>query len=135
MRFVSLFVADLEAACQRYQAVLGVPPQADSARAPRPHPFAAAGPVVFDLGGTALALYQCDGRATHPGDVGIGLEPSGDLHSMAERAAQQGGKVFFGPRPLADDGRVMAVFVLPDRHFFELLGPPPSDDSPCADRR
>lgn len=123
MRFLSLFVPDLEKATMRYRDVLGIEPLESPTAAPQGHPFAAAGPVVFDLGGVELALYQCDMRATHPGDVGIGVETEDGPKSMARRAAAQGGKVFFGKQPISpDDARAMAVFVLPDRHFFEVVG-------------
>jgi hypothetical protein len=128
IRFLSLFVPNLADAARRYQAVLGVAPstRAESPgspgprSAPAPHPFAAAGPVVFELGEICLALYQCDGRTTHPGDVGIGLldrAPS----DAAGRAAANGGRVFLGPARLPADGREAAFFMLPDRHFFEVL--------------
>ena len=49
-------------------------PRRISAQPPGPHPFAAAGPVVFQLGTVAVALYQATPkRGTQPGDVGIGL--------------------------------------------------------------
>ena len=121
LRFLSLFVPDLEAATETYQSVFGIQPIADEL-APAPHPFAAAGPVVFDLGSVRLALYQCDQRATHPGDVGIGLGVEGSPRAISQRVAPAGGRVFFGPQPLAGDDREMAVFVLPDRHFFEVIG-------------
>lgn len=122
LRFLSIFVPDLDAATERYREVLGVEPADEDLGAPSGHPFASAGPIVFELGGVALALYQCDMRATHPGDVGIGLEIEGSPQAMATRATAQRGKVFFGPRQIsADDAREMAVFVLPDRHFFEVV--------------
>ncbi|MBW2523910.1 MAG: hypothetical protein JRI23_07040 [Deltaproteobacteria bacterium] len=121
LRFLSLFVPDLEAARKTYQSVLGVEPCEDGL-VPEPHPFAAAGPVVFDLGGVKLALYQCDQRATHPGDVGIGLCVEGSPARISQRVAPRGGRVFFGPQRLGADGRELAVFVLPDRHFFEVIG-------------
>ena len=124
LRFLSIFVPDLAGAVRRYREVLGVEPVDGPGAAPREHPFAALGPIVFDLGGVALALYECDGRATHPGDVGIGLEVDGSPAPMAGRAAAQKGKVFFGPRRFSeseDECREMAVFVLPDRHLFEVV--------------
>src|SRR5512143_981855 len=116
LRFLSLFVPDLADAVARYAAMLGVAPTA--------HPYAARGPVVFDLGGTKLALYQCDLRATHPGDVGIGLfvDGDGEPDALARRALEQGGRVLYGPSALAGDGRRCVVLVLPDRHFFEVVG-------------
>jgi len=120
LRFLSIFVPDLTEAAERYAAFLGIEPRTGSGSAPSPHPFAAGEPVVFDLGEVCLALYQCDGRATHPGDVGIGVGVA-DAGAVASAAAAQGGQVFFGPRPLPGDGREMAVFVMPDRHFFELV--------------
>ena len=122
VKLLSLFVPDLDSATRRYAAILGVEPAADCGPAPIPHPFAAKGPVVFQLGAVALALYQAaPDRGTHPGDVGIGLSVGGAVSEIATRAAQRGGRVFFGPAQLPEDGREMAVFVLPDRHFFELL--------------
>ncbi len=121
LQFLSLFVPDLAAATQRYEAVFGVAPTAEDADPPSPHPYASAGPVVFDLGGVKLALYQCDGKTTHPGDVGIGLRSDGPPDEIAKRAGEHRGQVFYGPRKLAGDGRSTAVFMLPDRHFFEVI--------------
>jgi catechol 2,3-dioxygenase-like lactoylglutathione lyase family enzyme len=122
VKLLSLFVRDLEIASRRYAAVLGVEPATDCGRAPNPHPFSDTGPVVFQLGPIALALYQAaPDRGTHPGDVGIGLSVGGAVSEIATRAGKHGGTVFFGPSQLPADGREMAVFVLPDRHFFELL--------------
>ena len=87
LRFLSLFVPDLEAATQRYQEVLGLPPTQDDGTAPSPHPFAAAGPVLFDLVTVKLALYQADpNRGTHPGDVGIGVTAAGSPSGTGPRA-------------------------------------------------
>jgi len=122
LRFLSLFVPDLEDAATRYAAVLGIMPTGQASGAPQPHPFAARGPVVFDLGGVEIALYQADLRTTHPGDVGIGLEVDGAPDALAERAAKHGGRVFYGPTELPADARRAAALVLPDRHFFEVLG-------------
>ncbi len=119
LRFISLFVPSLAEAIPRYQALLGVAPSAGSDPAPEPHPFAARGPVVFRLGEVALALYECDGRTTHPGDVGFGLETPVD--AAAARLREQGGRVFWGPRAVAGRERRMAVGMLPDRHFFEIV--------------
>ena len=122
IELLSLFVPNLDAASRRYAAVLGIQPEPQPGPAPHPPPFAAKGPVVFRLGPVTLALYQAaPGRGTHPGDVGIGLTVEGSVRDIAARASAQGGKVFFGPAPVPEDGREMAVFVLPDRHFFELL--------------
>jgi len=122
LRFLSLFVPNLEQAVTLYTHVLGVQPTPTPTHAPATHPFAARGPVVFELGGVELALYQCDQRTTHPGDVGIGLCVDGSPAELARRAADKGGRVFFGPRPLPGDGRPCAALVLPDRHFFEVVG-------------
>ena len=122
LRFLSLFVPDLDDARRRYQTIFGLEPSERDPDVPAKHPFAKRGPVVFDLGTCKLALYECDMRATHPGDVGIGLDVAEDLSATAKRAASQKGQVFFGPKPLADDNRSMAVFMLPDRHFFEVVG-------------
>ena len=121
VRFLSLFVPDLERAARFYEEVFGLRP-ASATQALSRHPYAAAGPVVFDLGGVELALYQCDQRTTHPGDVGIGIEAGGSTAEIARRVAPVGGRVFFGPQPLGEGHRELAVFVLPDRHFFEVVG-------------
>jgi hypothetical protein len=127
LRFLSLFVPDLEAARGRYEAVLGVPASANDGTAPEPHPFASDGPVLFDLGTVKLALYEANPhRGTHPGDVGLGVQVDASPAEMAKRASSQGAKVFYGPKPVPGDRREMAVFVLPDRHFFEAVGPKPS---------
>lgn len=123
MRFLSLFVPDVAAAAARYTAIFGVEPQDGPGSAPSPHPFAAGAPVVFELGPVCLALYPSDGRTTHPGDVGIGVEVS-DPAATTAAVREQGGQVFFGPRPVSGPGRDMAVFVLPERHFFEVVGSP-----------
>jgi catechol 2,3-dioxygenase-like lactoylglutathione lyase family enzyme len=123
LKFLSLFVPDLAEATERYQVVLGVRPTEDDGTAPSPHPFAAAGPVLFDLVTVKLALYQADPkRGTHPGDVGVGVQVAGSPRSLAERAGASGGRVFYGPEAMPGDGREMAVFVLPDRHFIEVVG-------------
>jgi hypothetical protein len=124
VRFLSLFVPDLDAAAARYAAVLGVAPRTDAGVAPARHPFAAAGPVVFDLGGVALALYRADGRGTHAGDVGIGLEAQGAPESVTARAAAEGGRVVRTVERLGPtDARAMSILALPDRHFFEIVSP------------
>ncbi|MBN2196104.1 MAG: hypothetical protein JW751_25025, partial [Polyangiaceae bacterium] len=119
LRFISLFVPSLAEAVPRYQALLGVPPSDGSDAAPKHHPFAAQGPVVFRLGEVALALYECDGRTTHPGDVGFGLETP--VGAAAVRIREQGGRVFWGPRAVDGREQRMAVGMLPDRHFFEIV--------------
>ena len=131
VRMLSLFVPDLAAATERYGAVLGLEPAQDPGLAPQPHPFAESGPIVFQLGPVALALYQATpSRGTHPGDVGIGLAVDDCVRQVAARAAANGGSVFFGPERLPEDGREMAVFMLPDRHFFELLEQPTGRPDP-----
>ena len=124
IRFLSLFVADLAATAKRYEAIFGVEPSEpdEGGVAPRPHPFAGAGPVVFQLGDVELSIYQADGRVTHPGDVGIGVSTD-DPKTIASSAKSNGAQVFFGPSAIADENRQMAVFMQPDRHFFELLTP------------
>lgn len=119
LRFISLFVPSLAEAVPRYQALLGVAPAEDTGAAPAPHPCAARGPVVFQLGEVALALYECDGRTTHPGDVGLGLEAP--VEETAATLGQHGGRVFWGPRQIGGTGPRMAIGVLPDRHFFEIV--------------
>ena len=121
--FLSLFVPDLEKAAAFYASIFGVSPSTDDPDVPTPHPFAAAGPVVFALGPVKLALYQANQQVTHPGDVGIGVvleEPPADL---CRRVTEQGGQVFFGPKPQPGSNHHLAAFVLPDRHFFDVLGP------------
>ncbi|MBN2192704.1 MAG: hypothetical protein JW751_07785 [Polyangiaceae bacterium] len=119
LRFISLFVPSLAEAVPRYQALLGVAPSDGPGDAPMPHPFASKGPVVFRLGEVALALYQCDGRTTHPGDVGFGLEAP--VEAAAKRLREQGGQVFWGPQAIGDGDRRLAIGMLPDRHFFEIV--------------
>ncbi len=120
MRFLSLFVPDLAAATQAYSAIFGIEPRPDAGQALDPHPFAGGAPVVFDLGSVCLALYQCDGRTTHPGDVGIGVQVS-DPKATTDAVRQTGGQVFFGPRKAAPQGPDLAVFVTPGSHFFEIV--------------
>jgi hypothetical protein len=122
VRFLSLFVPELTEARQRYAAMLGVEPMEGDEVCPRPHPFAAAGPVVFDLGSLRLALYQCDMRGTHPGDVGIGLCGPEGPEALAARARGAGARLLRAATPAGGDGRSMAVFMMPDRHFFEAMG-------------
>lgn len=131
--FISLFVPDLADASARFAAVLGQPSTHAANAAPNPHPFAAKGPVVFQLGDVALALYQCDQNTTHPGDVGIGLERP--LAQAIDALQQQGAAVFFGPRQLAQGSPQLAVAMMPSRHFFELVEPEPaatSEGEVCA---
>ncbi len=123
IRFLSLFVPDLKDAARRYQAMLGVAPSAGTAGVPSPHPFASAGPMVFELGAVKLALYQCDMQGTHPGDVGIGLQLDEPPQQLAQRARQQGGQPFFGPAPVLDERHQLVALMMPDRHFFEAVGP------------
>jgi catechol 2,3-dioxygenase-like lactoylglutathione lyase family enzyme len=125
LRFLSLFVPNLQAAAQYYQSIFGVAPLSHDPHAPCPHPFASAGPVVFALGPVLLALYECDQRTTHPGDVGLGIEMDAGMQELCSRAAGAGGRVFRGPAPLAGSGRTMAAFMLPDRHFFEVVDAQP----------
>lgn len=122
--FISLFVPDLDAAVKTYTVLLRRAPSDTPGTAPVPHPFASKGPVVFDLGGLSLALYQCDTKTTHPGDVGFGLQTQ--LDQAAETVKSQGGQVFWGPRNLGSTSRRMAIGMLRDRHFFELV-----DDEDC----
>lgn len=121
VKFLSLFVPDLEDAARRYEAILGVAPTAQPRNAPPRHPFSPAKAVVFDLGTVELALYQTDGKTTHAGDVGIGIETGEDAGSVGKRAASAGASVFPGVHTLREDGRKMAVFMTPDRHFFEAV--------------
>ncbi len=104
LRFVSLFVPDIEEARRTYEALLGMEPAAGPSPAPAKHPFAAAGPVVFELGNVALALYQVDRKTTHAGDVGFGIDDE-----AAALIGESGGMVFWGPGTVGADGRGMAV--------------------------
>lgn len=122
LRFVSLFVPNLEEAARRYTEVFRVQPKAGDPSLPGPHPFGAGAPLVFDLGGVKLALHQADGRTTRGGDVGIGVVLEEPPAALAERAACHDGQVFHGPARLAD-GRELAIFVLPGDHYFEVVGP------------
>jgi hypothetical protein len=123
VRFLSLFVPDLQKARSQYALILGVDPVEADTTCLRKHPFAAAGPVIFELGSVKLALYQCDMRGTHPGDVGIGLYAEQSPTEVAALARKAGANVFFGPKELPGDGREVAVFMTQDRHFFEAVGP------------
>jgi catechol 2,3-dioxygenase-like lactoylglutathione lyase family enzyme len=123
LKFLSLFVPDVDEAARRYEKVLGVAPLQEDRTAPHPHPFAGSAPVVFELGSVKIALYEANApRGTHPGDVGIGLFVEGSAADTAQRAAASGGRLLYGPKRAPGDGREIAVFVLPDRHFFELVG-------------
>ncbi len=122
LRFLSLFVPNLDDARQRYAVVFGIDPVEGDTDTLARHPFAKRPPVVFDLGTCKLALYECDMRTTHPGDVGIGIDVGEDLAATAKRASAHQGKVFHGPKLIAGDERDLAVFMLPDRHFFEVVG-------------
>jgi hypothetical protein len=84
-----------------------------------PHPFAVKGPVVFQLGSVALALYECDGSTTHPGDVGLGIESQ--IDQSAAKLKQIGGTLFWGPGRVVDGDARLAIGVTPDRHFFEFI--------------
>ncbi len=119
IEFLSLFVPNLEAAVERYRVMLGVEPEAGPGLALAPHPFARKGPVVFQLGNIALALYQSDSQVTHPGDVGIGIRVS-DLETV-HRFREAGGNTFWGPNALQTANEQLAIGVTPDRHFFEIV--------------
>ncbi len=124
IRFLCLFVSDMPTVAEHYRIIFGVIPSKldEHSVAPCPHPFSSAGPIVFQLGDVELSIYQADGRVTHPGDVGIGVLTD-EPEAIAARAKSNGAKVFFGPATIADEDRQMAVFMQPDRHFFELLTP------------
>ena len=121
IRFISLFVPNLDAAATHYGELLQMSPSIGPSAVPKPHPFAARGPVVFELGDVALALYECDNQTTHPGDVGLGLEC--EVAVYAPRINAQGGHVFWGPRQVSNEARALAIGMMPDRHFFELINP------------
>ncbi len=127
LQFISLFVPSLSEAVPQYKALLGIDPSWQAGVVPARHPFAAKGPVVFQLGDVALALYECDGRTTHPGDVGLGLRAPLDQAGSCIRTHQ--GRVFWGPKPVDEDGRRMIVGMLPDRHFFEVIEPEPKAEN------
>ena len=121
VRFISLFVPNLAEATSRYASLLQMAPSEATGGAPSPHPFATKGPVVFQLGDLALALYECDGHTTHPGDVGLGLESN--VEQTAVRLRQQGGTVFWGPATNSGSETGLAIGMMPDRHFFEIVEP------------
>ena len=120
-RFISLFVPNLAEATSRYASLLQMAPSEGTGGAPSPHPFATKGPVVFQLGDLALALYECDGHTTHPGDVGLGIESN--VEQTAVRLRQQGGMVFWGPATITGSETELAIGMMPDRHFFEIVEP------------
>jgi hypothetical protein len=62
-------------------------------------------------------------RGTHPGDVGIGVCLTETPDALATRARSVGANVFHAPSVVRDDARRLAVFMMPDRHFFEVVGP------------
>lgn len=124
LKYLSLFVPDLDRAATTYREVFAVEPEPASTPVLTAHPCSPRPPVVFDLGGVKLALYQQDGRTTHAGDVGIGLVAAGSLDELNARVVRQGGRTFIGPGPYGVGGEELAVFVLPDRHFFEVLSQP-----------
>lgn len=117
LRFVSLFVADLAQARARYERMVGPASPTIPPDVPNPHPFAAAGPLVFVLGDVALALYQADGRVTHPGDLAVGLQATEPVADLVGRARAGGARALRMP-PGAGD---MAAFMTSDRHFFEVM--------------
>lgn len=121
LRFISLFVPDLAQATAHYAELLQMSPSSEPGVAPSRHPFAVKGPVVFQLGGVALALYECDGSTTHPGDVGLGLE--NPIEEAAGRLRGIGGMLFWGPGKVVDSETRLAIGVTPDRHFFEFKDP------------
>jgi hypothetical protein len=120
VEFLSLFVLNLDASVEQFRTMLGVEPEPDPGLALAPHPFASKGPVVFQLGHIALALYECDSRTTHPGDLGIGLRVD-DLDTV-HRFGAVGGQIFWGPNSLQPISEQLAIGVTSDRHFFEIVG-------------
>jgi catechol 2,3-dioxygenase-like lactoylglutathione lyase family enzyme len=120
--FLSLFVPDLKEAARCYQEVLGLEPVPNQGQAPDPHPFAGSAPVLFELGQVRIALYEANpNRGTHAGDVGIGVRFHQGLAAVAERAKHNRATTLYGPKRLPGDGREIAVFALPDRHFLEVV--------------
>lgn len=122
IEFLSLFVPNLEASVERYRAVLGIEPASEPGLALASHPFAAKGPVVFQLGNVALALYQCDTQVTHPGDLGIGLRVNG--RETVRRFGETGGQVFWASPETTEPQ--LAIGVTQDRHFFEMVARDPA---------
>lgn len=122
--FISLFVPDLEQARAAYARVFGTEAVPASGEVPPRHPFSPLPPAVFELGGVRLCLYQVDGRVTHAGDVGLGIATTDEPEAVLRRAAEAGGQVLMSPTrlPASGDGALtMSIFMLPDRHFFELV--------------
>ncbi len=151
VRFLSLFVDDPATSADRLEALLGCAPREDARAegAPSPHPFAAEGPIVFELGEVELALYRASAaKGTHAGDVGIGVAlnaaetgladetsstKSANSADDAARAVAEHDTVLnarlaaskaraLAPSTTLADGRPMRVAMTLDRHFFELIG-------------
>ena len=128
IKFLSLFVHNINEARIIYTNIFGPP---DTSAGPvqdfvKHHPFAGpAAPVVFQSGSLKLVLYQADGRITHPGDTGIGLVLDSSGEEFLQRVRQNKGRVFFDQNRLMGQDQRLAVFILPDRHFFEVLTQPP----------
>ena len=121
--YLSLFVDDLAAAAKRYEALFGVAPSDDTLGAPEPHPFARSRPVVFRLGPVAVALYAADpSRGTNQGDVGIGLTLDAPAEAVTARFREARARSL-APAVVLPDGRSLAVGVLPDNHFVEVVTP------------
>ena len=120
VEFLSLFVRNLDTSVDQFRTMLGVEPEPEPGLALAPHPFAAKGPVVFQLGHIALALYECDSRTTHSGDLGIGLRVD-DLDTV-HRFGAVGGQIFWGPNSVQPTSEQLAIGVTSDRHFFEIVG-------------
>ncbi len=114
IRFLSLFVPDLDRFRSMYAELFGVEPEPAAPPIVEDHPYSPQPPVVFDLGGVKLALYQADGRVTHAGDVGIGLVTDAPAE-LERRARKHGGQVM--------GAGTLRIIAMPDRHFFELVAP------------
>lgn len=124
VEFLSLFVPDLDRAREVYLSVFGATTVEATGSVPLKHPFSPRPPVILELGAVKLALYQADGRVTHPGDVGIGVATDTDSAPTLERVEKAGGQNLMAPVSVPIEGeqqQEMSIFVLPTRHFFELV--------------
>ena len=114
IEFLSLFVKDIEESKRIYSHIFGAShlTEEDYENYVKCHPFAGnLPPAVFSLGTIKLALYQANGRTTHPGDLGIGLVLEDNVEEFLERVRTSGGTLFFGPKQIHGQEKKLAVFV------------------------
>ena len=130
LSFLSLFVPDPEGAAKRYAAVFGVEPEPPTDPVPADHPYSPDPPIVFDLGGVKLALYRQDGRTTRTGDVGLGVVVPEPLEDVTARARAAGAHPLPASASASAADRPLGVLMMPERHFFELVSAPESEEPP-----